>query len=338
MSVHTPRGLTLERWKTGLETFSDAKVRGDAMGRVVRDGSSSNSGSGVVIGDGASVKPEEAVAAVVQRYFKNKEFGFVELSQGEKAKATHTSAHGGGKGIFFHRSALQGIAVPKAGDGVVVTLATDRQGRVRCNTVKPRADALDDAASTIGPTVRLPCFSMNQPFAGLVAYGVKTLETRNSTVFSKLEGRKVLLHVGRRTYPDGGKHREILARGGFYGGGGESAEAYDPVMPLDGATLDRVVALPAAFSRGSVVAVLEMGGTVYEESLAARSSPAIQRRACATGADMGRYLTEVKSAQWLTRPIPMRGKPGVFDVEVPESVLPVTGGEKSSGTTLEEQE
>ena len=86
------------------------------------------------------------------------------------------------------------------------------------------------------------------------------------------------------------------------------------------------------------MAVLEMGGTVYEESLAARSSPAIQRRACATGADMGRYLTEVKSAQWLTRPIPMRGKPGVFDVEVPESVLPVTGGEKSSGTTLEEQE
>ena len=52
------------------------------------------------------------------------------------------------------------------------------------------------------------------------------------------------------------------------------------------------------------------------------STPAVQRSACATGADMGRYLTEVKAAAYLTRPVPMRGRPGVFDVDVPEDSLP----------------
>ena len=43
---------------------------------------------------------------------------------------------------------------------------------------------------------------------------MKTLETRNHTMFVPYEGQEVLLHVGRRTYPDGGIHREILARDG----------------------------------------------------------------------------------------------------------------------------
>ena len=82
------------------------------------------------------------------------------------------------------------------------------------------------------------------------------------------------------------------------------------------------VALPRGVARGNVVAVLEIGETRLEESLVARSTPAVQRSACATGADMGRYLTEVKAAAYLTRPVPMRGRPGVFDVDVPEASLP----------------
>ena len=33
-------------------------------------------------------------------------------------------------------------------------------------------------------------------------------------VFAGLEGKWVCLHVGQRTYPDGGKHREIMRRDG----------------------------------------------------------------------------------------------------------------------------
>ena len=77
-----------------------------------------------------------------------------------------------------------------------------------------------------------------------MAHGVKTLETRNHTMFVPYEGQEVLLHVGRRTYPDGGIHREILAR--------------------DGRTRQRSTAsrrCPPGFSRGQAVAVVRVGKT-----------------------------------------------------------------------------
>jgi len=40
-------------------------------------------------------------------------------------------------------------------------------------------------------------FSMNMPFAALLANGYKTLETRNGTKFTTYpEGTRMLLHVG----------------------------------------------------------------------------------------------------------------------------------------------
>jgi hypothetical protein len=62
--------------------------------------------------------------------------------------------------------------------------------------------------------VSMPVFSMNLPFAALFANGYKTLESRNGTMFTPYEpGTKMLLHVGRRTYPDGGRHLQIMASG-----------------------------------------------------------------------------------------------------------------------------
>ena len=92
--------------------------------------------------------------------------------------------------------------------------------------------------------VALPTFSMNMPFAGLLARGIKTLETRNHTMFEGTEGRLALLHVGMRTYPDGGKHRDILRRGAP--GEGKAG--------LDDAQIDRLTQLPEGFSRGQVMA------------------------------------------------------------------------------------
>ena len=64
---------------------------------------------------------------------------------------------------------------------------------------------------------KMKVFSINQPFASLLAYGVKQLETRNGTMFSSnvKPGDKMLLHVGQRQYADGGEHRVILAEAGY---------------------------------------------------------------------------------------------------------------------------
>ena len=37
---------------------------------------------------------------------------------------------------------------------------------------------------------------------------------------------------------------------------------------------------------------------------------------------MGRYLTEVRRAAWLKKPVPMRGRPGWFEAVVPREALP----------------
>ena len=141
-------------------------------------------------------------------------------------------------------------------------------------------------------------------FAGLVAHGVKTLETRNHTMFVPYEGQEGLLHVGRRTYPDGGIHREILARDGR-----EDAE------------IDRVTSLPAGFSRGQAVAVVRVGKTELISDERDRCAPEVEAGACATGQAMGRYVTKITDARWLGRGVPMRGQPGVFAARVPRSVL-----------------
>jgi hypothetical protein len=47
-----------------------------------------------------------------------------------------------------------------------------------------------------------------------VAHGYKTIESRNGTMFAELAGQTVILHVGQRTYPDGGKHVEIMRDNG----------------------------------------------------------------------------------------------------------------------------
>ena len=37
---------------------------------------------------------------------------------------------------------------------------------------------------------------------------------------------------------------------------------------------------------------------------------------------MGKYATRVLRTEWLRNPVPMRGQPGIFEVEVPKSAIP----------------
>ena len=50
------------------------------------------------------------------------------------------------------------------------------------------------------PMVNMRAFSMNMPFAGLIAHGEKTIETRNHTMFEGSEGQRMALHVGQVQY------------------------------------------------------------------------------------------------------------------------------------------
>jgi len=272
-SAHCPDGITTEVWTNALAEFSRRKEAGEAMGTVV-------DAPGVQV-------PEGLVAATIKMFRDEKKFGFVRV-EGVKGD------------VFFHGSRVDSNVALAPGMRVQVRVGVDDRGRRQCDAVMPveggSGDSLDE--------VELPVFSMNQPFASLVAHGVKTLETRNHTMFVPYEGQDVLLHVGRRTYPDGGVHRKILARAG-----------------RDEAEIDRITSLPAGFTRGQAVAVVRVGKTELIADGRDRCAPDVEAGACATGAAMGRYVTTITDARWLGRGVPMRGQPGVFAARVPRSVL-----------------
>jgi magnesium-dependent phosphatase 1 len=274
-SAHYPDGITTEVWTNALAEFSRLKAAGAAMGTVVD-----------APGRVPEALPEGLVAASIKMFRDEKNFGFVRVD--------------GVKGdVFFHGSSVASNVALAPGMKVKVRIGVDNRGRRQCDSV----EAVDGGGDTLDEVER-PIFSMNMPFAGLVAHGVKTLETRNHTMFVPYEGQEVLLHVGRRTYPDGGIHREILARDG-----------------RDESEIDRVTSLPAGFSRGQAVAVVRVGKTELISDERDRCAPDVEAGACATGQAMGRYVTTITDARWLGRGVPMRGQPGVFAARVPRSVL-----------------
>lgn len=154
------------------------------------------------------------------------------------------------------------------------------------------------------PSKKMKVFSMNQPFAALLAHGIKTIETRNGTMFKQIkEDEEMILHVGRRTYPDNGVHLDILKERG-----------------LSADEIQRVTNLPAGFERGECVAILTIGQTSLEDE-EHRSQPHIEQNVVARGDVMGKHLTTIKGVKWLKKPYKMKGAPGIFSVDIPLDCL-----------------
>jgi hypothetical protein len=153
--------------------------------------------------------------------------------------------------------------------------------------------------------VEMRVFSMNMPFAALLANGYKTLESRNGTMFVPYpDGTKMLLHVGQRIYPDGDRHIEVMKSGG-----------------LDDNQISNLKTLPEGFRNGCVIAIVEIGKT-FETTLEERCDPEYQRSVAAFGQDSGMRATEIKRVQYLNRPVKVSGQGGVFKVKIDRDAIP----------------
>ena len=245
----------------------------------------------------SSSKKYEGVIKLVKR---EKYFGFIKYRTDYGKSET--------KDVFFHFSNL--AADPSSieeGDKVSFQIRKDYKNKNKdmafnVDTVNNIGDEEDDSKK-----VQFRCFSMNNPFAALLANGYKTLETRNGTMFTEYsEGTQMLLHVGQRTYPDGGKHLDIM-------------KAAQPGISDD--EIQKLKTLPKGFSKGNIVAILEIGKT-YETTVAERSVSEFERKVVAYGSDSGRIVTEIKRVAYLKKPIRQRGESGVFKVKIDPDMIP----------------
>ncbi len=290
--VHCPDGLkTKDVFEHALELYETkwdktpntiVEANGEMVVNIPRQNNTPPSSS----------KKYEGVIKLIRR---DKNFGFIKFRTDYGKQET--------KDVFFHFNNLltdqNGI---EEGDKVSFQIRKDNK-----NKNKDMAFNVDLVGKDDSEKIQFRCFSMNNPFAALLANGYKTLETRNGTMFTEYsEGTQMLLHVGRRTYPDGGKHLDIM-------------KAAQPGISEE--EIQNLKSLPQGFSKGNIVAILEVGKT-YERTTAERSHPEFERSVVAYGPDSGRIVTEIKRVAYLKKPVRQKGEAGVFKVKIDPDVIP----------------
>jgi len=297
--VHCPDGLrTKDIFERALDLYENkwdktpntiVEANGEMMINIPRQYDRSSFPS--------SSKNYEGVIKLIKR---EKYFGFIKFRTDYGKQETND--------VFFHFSNL--ITKPnniEEGDKVSFQIKKDDKNKKKdmafnVDIVKTKCDDKDESRK-----VQFRCFSMNNPFAALLANGYKTLETRNGTMFAEYsEGTQMLLHVGRRTYPDGGNHVDII-------------KASEPGINDD--EIQKLKSLPEGFTKGNIVAIIKIGKT-YETTMAERSISEFERKVVAYGSDSGRMVTEIKRVAYLKQPMRQIGESGVFKVKVNPDIIP----------------
>jgi magnesium-dependent phosphatase 1 len=285
LSVHCPDGLhTEDIFENALERFREWDRSPNTI--VEWNGKMTNT----ALSSTTSTTSDSRQEGKVKMVNSEKRFGFIRY--GDRAT----------KEVFFHFTNLPDNCVVEQGDKLSFLVQLDpKTGKERAANIE-----IDSSTATSKDTVNMRVFSMNMPFAALLANGYKTLETRNGTMFVPYpEGTQMLLHVGRRNYPDGNKHIDVMKSGG-----------------LSDDEIEKLKSLPAqGFGKGMAVAIVELGKT-YETTVEERSDPEFQRRVAAFGSDSGKMVTEIKRVQYLKRPIHVSGQGGVFNAQIDPDVIP----------------
>ncbi|KAJ3593458.1 hypothetical protein NHX12_005793 [Muraenolepis orangiensis] len=153
-------------------------------------------------------------------------------------------------------------------------------------------------------SVEFPCLSFRQPYAGLVLSGLKSVESRWSSVLSGLEDRTLAVHVARRDWEEGG-WASLLASQGW-----------------DGAPLRALLEDGERFGRGVVAGLVEVGVTWRcPASLPEEDLHELEKAAILIGLQ-DKYLTRLSNPRWLVEPLPCRGNKDLWTVEIPSHLLP----------------
>lgn len=305
LSVHCPGGIdTMQVFDNALQRYHEWDRAPNTI--VEWDGS---------VTKGLAAKPDAQQEALpsgrqkgtIKLINDEKRYGFItyrDTNKSTKSAINKKNKKNMNKDIFFHFNDLSDGIQLLRGDSVSFRIEknskNDKTFATGIETTKSSELVQSDAS------IDLRVFSMNLPFAALLANGYKNLESRNGTMFVPYPtGTQMLLHVGQRTYPDGNKHIAVMKSDGV----------------MDDEQINTLKALPKGFSKGSVVAIMELGKT-YETTVEERSDPDMQRRIAAYGTDSGRIVTEIAKVAYLKQPVKVSGKGGVFHTKIPLNVLP----------------
>ncbi|NWH63389.1 CX04A protein, partial [Geococcyx californianus] len=153
--------------------------------------------------------------------------------------------------------------------------------------------------------MRFGCLSFRQPYAGLVLSGVKTLETRWRPVLAGHERCTLAVHIALMDW-QGETWRAILL----------------DRLGMTERQVQELLREGEKFGRGVIAGLIDIGETtLYPENLPPEKVVEMENKAVLSNLEQ-KYLTVVSNPRWLLEPIPARGRKGVWQVDIPEELIP----------------
>ncbi|KAM4886507.1 protein EOLA1-like [Sylvia borin] len=153
--------------------------------------------------------------------------------------------------------------------------------------------------------MKFGCLSFRQPYAGLLLNQVKTVETRWRPLLAAYKNCTIAIHIAVKDWEDE-TWREILV----------SRLGMTPKQLQD--LLDE----GEKFGRGVIAGLIDVGETSrYPDNLPPEEILELEKKAVLCNLEQ-KYLTVVSNPRWLLEPIPARGKTGVWQVDIPEELIP----------------
>ncbi|XP_072600073.1 protein EOLA1-like isoform X6 [Vulpes vulpes] len=150
------------------------------------------------------------------------------------------------------------------------------------------------------------CLSFRQPYAGFVLNGVKTVETRWRPVLSGHRNRTIAIHIAHRDW-EGATWRELLLQR----------------LGMTPAQIQALLREGEKYGRGVIAGLVDVGDTLpCPADLAPEELLELETQAVLTGLEQ-KYLTALSNPRWLLEPIPGKGGKDVFQVDIPEHLIPL---------------
>jgi hypothetical protein len=146
----------------------------------------------------------------------------------------------------------------------------------------------------------LPCLTVIQPWATLIAYGIKRVETRSWLPPASLIGERLAIHAAARW---------TEAQAAFAATAGISA------------LLSRIGVSPSSLPLGAVVGVVRVASAGRTSSLSAAEFQLVAMASCGDF-DHGGFAWILSEAEALSTPFPARGNPGLWSLTLPDAAKP----------------
>ncbi|NXO43025.1 CX04A protein, partial [Locustella ochotensis] len=153
--------------------------------------------------------------------------------------------------------------------------------------------------------MKFGCLSFRQPYAGLLLNRVKTVETRWRPLLFAYKDRTIAIHIAVKDWEDETWREILLSR-----------------LGLTPKQLQDLLDEGEKFGRGVIAGLIDVGETSrYPENLPPEEILELENKAVLSNLEQ-KYLTVVSNPRWLLQPIPARGRTGVWQVDIPEELIP----------------